>query len=588
MAEKKKKSEYPLETVLAAEELWLANTPVAIICERLGINSRNVIYNWRDKFNWEAKRLPESALTVTTREFNRIMEQTKRTDADWAELNRLADILNKLEKGEAYKRGEAIGPGRPPGVKNGEGRKKRKARNDISEITPEMLQEVEDRILYPHQQRWVKAGEDPLTSLIRFILKSRQIGATYTFAWEAFKTAVLTGRNQIFISATRAQAEVFKAYITMLAMEHFGVELSGNPTRLSNGAELHYLSPNSNAQSRSGDVYFDEVFWTRAFNKMEEVAAPMATLDGCKITYFSTPSALSHAAYEIWSGERYTRHHQGVNINVTDHSALKNGRLDPDGIWRCVCTIHDAIAEGWDKASVEKLRLKTPDPERFRNIYECAFVDDSNSVFKLSEILACGVDTVTWRDFHPDALRPVGDVACSLGYDPAGTGDNAAVSITTKPASAKEKFRLVHKEVWKNMKGPVQAARIEAMTDRFTIEDMEIDDTGVGITVGDFIEPIFPLVKRIRYSPEYKSRMVQKFQALLSAQRFEYDENDKTLPLAFMTIFQTVTDKGVITYASSHSDKVGHGDEAWSTMHSTMWEGLNPARRRAMSIDIYD
>ena len=205
----------------------------------------------------------------------------------------------------------------------------------------------------------------------------------------------------------------------------------------------------------------------------------------------------------------------------------------------------------------------------------------------LSEILACAVDTADWKDFKRDAPRPIGDVACSLGYDPAGTGDNSAVSIVTKPASVAEKFRLVRKEIMKGIKGPAQAARIEMLTDQFRIEDMEIDDTGVGITVGDFIEPIFPRVRRIRYNPEYKSRMVQKFQSILAARRFEYDEEDKTLPLAFMTVKQETTKNGVITYASSHSEAVGHGDEAWSTMHACMCEPLNPDRRRAMTIDFF-
>lgn len=584
----KKKEAYSAETIEAARLRWLDGVPVLDICQQLGINSRNVVYSWRDRFEWETQRLPETALLVTTRQFNRIMDKEKKSDADWVELDRLADILIKLEKADAYRRGDYIGEGRPPGVKSGEGKaRKKRQRNDISLITREQLQEVEDKILYPHQKIWVKAGEDPTTSLIRFILKSRQIGATYTFAWEAFKTAILTGRNQIFISATRAQAEVFKAYISMIAMDHFGLELSGNPTRLSNGAELHYLSPNSNAQSRSGDVYFDEVFWTKSFAKMEEVAAPMATLDGCKLTYFSTPSAISHEAYEIWSGKRFTKFNTKAKIEISDHAALKYGRLDVDGIWRCVCTIHDAIELGWDRASVDKLRFKTPDPERFKNIYECKFVDDTNSVFKLSEILACAVDIASWTDFKPDAPNPIGSKPCSLGYDPAGTGDNASVAINTKPETSLEKFRLVHKEVWKNMRGPAQAARIEILCEQFVIEDMEIDDTGVGITVGDFIEPFFPYVKRVRYSPEYKSRMVQKFQSLLTGKRFEYDEEDKTLPLAFMTVFQTTTDKGVITYASNHSEDVGHGDEAWAVMHSCMCEPLNPASRRNFSLDMY-
>ncbi|MGK7630792.1 terminase large subunit domain-containing protein, partial [Salmonella enterica] len=41
--------------------------------------------------------------------------------------------------------------------------------------------------------------------LVRNILKSRQIGATWYFAFEAFENAVMTGDPQIFLSASKVQ-----------------------------------------------------------------------------------------------------------------------------------------------------------------------------------------------------------------------------------------------------------------------------------------------------------------------------------------------------------------------------------------------
>ncbi|MBN0168973.1 terminase family protein, partial [Pseudomonas aeruginosa] len=79
----------------------------------------------------------------------------------------------------------------------------------------------------------------------RVILKSRQIGATFYFAREALIDALETGRNQIFLSASKAQAHIFKAYIQAFARDAVGVELKGDPIILPNGAELHFLGTNA-------------------------------------------------------------------------------------------------------------------------------------------------------------------------------------------------------------------------------------------------------------------------------------------------------------------------------------------------------
>lgn len=116
----------------------------------------------------------------------------------------------------------------------------------------------------------------------------------------------MTGDPQIFLSTSKAQAEVFRSYIVNIAERCFGVELSGNPIRLSNGVELRFLSTNKNtAQSYSGYLYCDEYFWVSNFAKLNEVASAMTTYDKWRTTYFSTPSSKTHQAYPFWTGEEW-------------------------------------------------------------------------------------------------------------------------------------------------------------------------------------------------------------------------------------------------------------------------------------------
>ncbi|WP_444880553.1 terminase large subunit domain-containing protein, partial [Delftia acidovorans] len=124
----------------------------------------------------------------------------------------------------------------------------------------------------------------------------------YRFIWDwgiedahvDFMDAVLTGDNQVFLSASRAQSEIFRSYIIGFAKSWFNIELTGNPIVLSNGAELRFLSTNSStAQGYHGHVYVDEYFWIRDFEKLSTVASAMGTHKKWRKTYFSTPSAES-------------------------------------------------------------------------------------------------------------------------------------------------------------------------------------------------------------------------------------------------------------------------------------------------------
>lgn len=176
--------------------------------------------------------------------------------------------------------------------------------------------------LYEHQKRWFKQWN----RRNRFILKSRQIGATRYFAREALLRALETGNNQIFLSASRARAFQFKRFIQKLARE-IGVELKGGDAiELSNGAILYFLGTSAaTAQSYTGDLYLDEAFWISNFIKLRSVAAGMATQKGLRRTYFSTPSSEEHEAYPFWTGDQFNesrRRSDRVDID-TSYKALK-------------------------------------------------------------------------------------------------------------------------------------------------------------------------------------------------------------------------------------------------------------------------
>jgi phage FluMu gp28-like protein len=87
--------------------------------------------------------------------------------------------------------------------------------------------------LFGHQSVWLTS-----TSLrTRMILKSRQIGATWYFARERLLVALETGKNQIFISASRAQANIFRNYIVQWVQKVCGIELKGDPMVIQRGAD---------------------------------------------------------------------------------------------------------------------------------------------------------------------------------------------------------------------------------------------------------------------------------------------------------------------------------------------------------------
>ncbi|QJW51405.1 terminase [Proteus terrae subsp. cibarius] len=583
-------SRYSDELIGVAKSLYLRRYTPAEIATELNLPNRRIVYYWAEKGNWQDLLSHESVLDAINRRIILLSERNNKTVFEQEELDRLINHHIKLmaqQNKHAEKLAQAKAQNNQSGYSNdneshdGEPRKKKRYRkNDISELTEEQFQQFADKMLFGYQ----KHLRNNIKKSIRNILKSRQIGATWYFAFEALENAVLTGDPQIFLSASKPQAEVFRSYIVNIAEQFFGVTLTGNPIRLSNGAELRFLSTNKNtAQSYSGHLYCDEYFWVPNFKHLNEVASAMATHDKWRTTYFSTPSSKTHPAYPFWTGDEWRGTEKArKNIKFPTFKEMQDGGRDcPDGQWRYIITLEDAIKGGFNLASIEKLRNRY-NKDTFNMLYMCVFVDSGASVFKYNDLEKCWVDVGLWEDHFPDEPRPFGNREVWGGYDPARSGDTSAFAILAPPSVSGERFRVLAIYYWQGMAWKHQAKKIQELYGRYRFTHIGIDTTGIGHGVYEMVQDFAPReTMEIRYSLSMKTQLVLKMVDLVDEERIEWDREQKEITASFLAIRRDTTSKGgAMTFVADRSMETGHADSFWAIAHGAINEPLNTDNQR--------
>jgi len=556
-----------------AKHLYWQGYRVCEIAELLGEKDKTV-HSWKARDEWDRATPLQRIQAATEARLVQLILKDPKSGSDYKEIDLLHRQLERQARVERYQGGGTETDLNPELAKRNAGEKRKPKRNDIPEEAVEKLIEAFVDGCFDYQKDWYRAGGQRT----RAILKSRQIGATYYFAREALIDALTTGRNQIFLSASKAQAHIFKAYIQAFARDVVGVELGGDPIVLANGAELHFLGTNARtAQGYHGNFYFDEFFWTFKFKELNKVASGMAMQKRYRRTYFSTPSSMAHEAYTFWTGERFNKGKptaQQVSIDVS-HDALQQGRLCEDRIWRQIVTILDAEGRGCDLFDLDELRLEY-DAAAFQNLLMCEFVDDGASIFPLAALQPCMVDSWTeWADYKPFAARPFADRPVWVGYDPAETGDTAGLVVVAPPMVPGGKFRVLERHQFRGMDFASQAETIRKVTQRYWVTYVGIDTTGMGSAVAQLVRQFFPGVRTFSYNPEVKTRLVMKAWDVVSKGRLEFDAGWTDLAQSLMAIRKTVTPGGrQFTYTAGRSEVTGHADLAWALFHALHNEPL--------------
>ncbi|KGA40399.1 MULTISPECIES: terminase large subunit domain-containing protein [Pectobacterium] len=575
-------AKYSDELIGVARALYLKRATPKEIAADLNLPNTRIVYYWAEKFNWADLLSHESTEEAIERRYQLLVGRDNKTELELKELDTLITHAVKLRaqsNKHKEKLAEAKGGGqRSSGHDDDDERtaKKRKYRkNDISGLSKEDFDAWAEEYLFGYQKH-LRAN---IGEMVRNILKSRQIGATWYFAFEAFENAVLTGDPQIFLSASRAQAEVFRSYIVNIAQEYFGITLTGNPIRLSNGAELRFLSTNKNtAQSYSGHLYCDEYFWVPNFARLNEVASAMATHDKWRTTYFSTPSAKTHQAYPFWTGEEWKRgNKKRASVKFPAFDELRDGgRLCPDGQWRYVITMEDAIAGGFHLASLDKLRNRY-NTDTFNMLYMCVFVDSKDAVFSFDDLERCGIDPDIWQDHDPKAPRPFGNREVWGGYDPARSGDLSTFVIIAPPIYEGEKFRVLYIKHWNGMNFRYQANEIKKLFQRYNFTYLGVDVTGIGTGVFENIQHFaMRQAVAIRYGVETKNRLVMKAADVVESRRIEWNKDNTEIAASFMAIRRTTTASGNgMTFVADRSAETGHAEAFFAITHALDNEPLN-------------
>lgn len=535
------------------------------------------VSTWKKAGKWDESRPIDRVHAVMETRMIQLINKPEKEGKDFKEIDLLGRQMERMARITRYEQTGSEADLNPKVANRNKGPKRKPERNVIDDDQQVKLVEAYHDNLFDYQKNWHQAG---LQHRIRNILKSRQIGATFFFAREAFIDAVETGRNQIFLSASKAQAHVFKQYIIQFAKDSAGVELTGDPIILPNGAHMYFLGTNARtAQSYHGNLYLDEYFWIHKFQEFRKVASGMAIHKKWRQTYFSTPSSLTHDAYPFWSGQLFNRGRakaDKVQLDLTT-SALSKGKLCADGQWRQIITVEEAVRGGCDLFDLDQLRMEYSADE-YRNLLMCEFIDDTASVFPMPMLQKSMVDSwEVWEDYKPFAMRPMGHREVWIGYDPAkgGLGDSAGLAAVVPPAVPGGKFRVIERHQLRGMDFEAQAKTIEDMTRRYNVGYIGIDITGIGEGVYQLVKKFFPMVTTFTYSPIVKSRLVMKAYDVISKGRLEFDAGHQDIAQAFMSIRKTTTAGGrAPTYEASRSEDVSHADIAWAVMHALHHEPL--------------
>ena len=586
---------------LMARELFWQGWRISDIARHLGLNPA-AVYSWKSRENWEGGSPLSRVAASAEMRLHVLIGQPKKSDADYKEMRQLFALVSGGRKADARQpdlnEATAVSSDdmpwdvptidKPPRERKERERAPKAEKPVPNSFTAEQvlrLQEIFREQMFDYQRIW-------LNQKVRFrnLLKSRQIGATFFFAREAFIDALTTGKNKVFLSASKAQAFQFKQYMVDMA-QMVGAELKGADIRLGNGAVLYFLGTNSRtAQGRHGDLYVDEYFWIPDFKELTRLAKPMASQKQYRITYFSTPSAVSHPAYGFWTGEQFNEGRdksEHIRLDVS-HEALASGRACQDGQWRQIVTLDDAERMGCTLFDRNQLLLENS-PAEFRQLFMCEFVEGGDNVFEFSALQKCAVDSwEAWSDFYkPFAARPVGDLPVWIGYDPADSGDAAAFVAVVPPRFAGDKFRIVERQMLRDDDFQSQAEFIRKAFERYNVRKVVIDKTGLGAAVFQLVQGFFPPVIGVNYSMQEKYLMVNKMHALMREGRVEWELDWKDFTAAFLSIRTEVTGSGrSVTYVSGRTKEMSHADVAWAALQVFYQEPLDGVSGRG-TVDVF-
>lgn len=517
--------------------------------------------------DWDNLLITDRVEMMTEWRYYHLLFKESKSNTDFKEMNHLTSAISKWFTPK--KRGKR-GPYKKKGMAN-----VNSSDFDVEDFKKKAHEKYMDE-LFPYQRAYVEKTDNAFKSKKSsgesMLLKGRQIGFTKTLGESSLMRLCDTGHNQIFIASSLRQSFQAREYIKDFVQDVTGKRMQGTETlHFWDGLKIDFLASNfRTAQGYSGDVTIDEFLWMQNFDELTTFVSGCATLSQYNIRYSSTASYKSHPGYLKWIGHEWNRRNKDNPIPI-DHASLKEGLLCEDGIFRQIITTPDAVEQGNPLINLDRLKRRY-DEDDYNNLFLAQFIDNSQSFFNTEQIQSCMVDSYfDWDDFFLEERphKPYDNRPVVIGYDPAQIIHSSACVVMALPTKEHPYHRILETFDWHGTDYVEQAENLKKLTERYNVQHISIDRTGVGVPVGDMVKRFFHNVTFYsRTSFEQKTFLVLAAKNMFRDKKIKFDSGEQDIVKSFAKIKLKATRSDLPTFATDNEKERNHADKAWAIMYA--------------------
>ena len=369
-------------------------------------------------------------------------------------------------------------------------------------------------------------------SQFRLILKARQVGFSYVSALDALLGAI-SGRNQLFLSASEEQAFILMRYLEAWAKRleiTFKKDASDEKT-LDNDVYIKVLAHNfRTAQGFTGDIWLDEFAWYPNPKKMWHAFIPSIGAVKGRLTILSTPFEEHSLFYDLWHNE--DKYYMFKKHKIDIYKAMKHG-LE------------------FDLETMKSLF----DVDTWASAYECQFIDDESALLSIKLIKDCV------KDYIPTIDDPAAPLYC--GYDIGRTKDRSVLIATKINVKNEKKTNLIARmEVLVKASFENQENHLKSFMNLYPNSMIKIDKTGMGMGTSEKIKSKFKSrAKGVWFTATNKETMALNLKKHFEDKLIQIP-NDPALIADLHAIKRKAGTKSFL-YDSDRNEH-GHADRFWA------------------------
>jgi len=398
------------------------------------------------------------------------------------------------------------------------------------------------KTLYPYQMEFI--GDD---TRWRIVNKSRQIGYSYTIALDAICGVLIRERNQLIVSASKANAEIILDYIRE-HLDNLGLIAEEDKEGYIELGDKYIRVCSTNwrtARGFNGDVYFDEFAFIVRDKEIWRAMVPSVTAVKGRVSVVSTPKSRIDKFWQIWDNKsnKWSKH--------------------------CV-TIHQAVKEGFP-VNIEELR-ELFDPEEFAQAYECIPLDTAESYIPYNIIEPCIYDpgSESYLALLNNREEYKGRRAFVYGVDIGRSRDETAIVEAFKEDGI---VWITGIKSWKKVSFREQKERLERMLEQEETQLMAIDKGGIGMNLHEDLAYKYPSkVRGVQFAPAVKERMAKKVRIMMEEKKMRIP-NDPMLISHILSIKRVANRTNNFSYEAESDEH--HGDQFWAMALALDWADGN-------------